>query len=225
MPWRLVYKALLMKHSTHKEETMKIDKEKVSYVLGQSTGGDFRRNGYEIDIRTFIDSFNEAYSGQESRMNMAEMRHIMMNFQEHIRNEKQKKQMASAEKNMEQGKSFLEENRTKEGVITTESGLQYKIVREGTGRRPVASDTVLTHYEGKTLDGVIFDSSYKRGEPVNFPVTAVIKGWQEALQLMTEGAKWEIFVPSDLAYGHAGSGQVIEPHSTLIFTIELIAVH
>lgn len=204
---------------------MKIEKDKISYVLGQSIGGDFNRNGYDIDIAIFIDSFKEAYAGRESRMNIAEMRHIMMNFQEYIRNEKEKKQMASAEKNLEQGKAFLEENRKKEGVVTTETGLQYRVLREGKGKKPISSDTVLTHYEGKTLEGRIFDSSYNRNEPVNFPVTSVIKGWQEALQLMEEGAKWEIYVPSDLAYGHAGSGKAIEPHSTLVFLIELIAVH
>lgn len=203
---------------------MKVDKDKISYVLGQSIGGDFRRNGYDIDIDLFINSFKEAYGGADCKMPVAEMRHTMMNFQQYIRDEQQKKQMAAAEKNLSQGKLFLEENLKKEGVMTTESGLQYKILNKGSGRKPLSSDEVVTHYEGKTLDGKIFDSSYKRGTPASFPVTGVIKGWQESLQLMEEGAKWEIYVPSDLAYGQAGSGGTIGPHSTLIFTIELIAV-
>ncbi|MBU0992829.1 MAG: FKBP-type peptidyl-prolyl cis-trans isomerase [Proteobacteria bacterium] len=203
---------------------MKIEKNKISYVLGQSIGGDFKRNGYDIDIDIFIDSFREAYGGMDCRMPVAEMRHIMMNFQQYIREDQQKKQMAAVEKNLIQGNAFLEENRKKENVITTESGLQYKILRKGSGKKPLSTDDVVTHYEGKTIDGKIFDSSYKRGTPASFPVSGVIKGWQEVLQLMEEGAKWEIFVPSDLAYGQAGSGGTIEPHSTLIFTIELIAV-
>ena len=203
---------------------MKIDKEKVSYVLGQSIGGDFRRNGYDIDVDVFINSFKDALGGTQSRMPVAEMRHVMMNFQQYIKEEQQRKQNAAAEQNVVEGKAFLEANAKKEGVVVTESGLQYKIIRPGTGKTPAATDHVVTHYEGKTLDGRIFDSSYNRGEPAHFPVNGVIRGWQEALQLMAEGAKWELYVPSDLAYGHTGQGSTIAPHATLVFTVELIAV-
>ena len=203
---------------------MKIDKEKVSYVLGQSIGGDFRRNGYDIDVDVFVKSFKDALDGEQCRMPVAEMRHVMMNFQQYIKEAQQKRQNAAAEQNVAEGKAFLDANAKKEGVVVTASGLQYKIINPGTGKTPAATDHVVTHYEGKTLDGQIFDSSYKRGEPAHFPVNGVIQGWQEALQLMAEGAKWELYIPSDLAYGHTGQGGTIAPHATLVFTVELIAV-
>jgi len=203
---------------------MKVELDKVSYVLGQSIGGDFRRKGFEIDPKIFADSFTEAFNGKESQMPVGEMQHIMQNFQRAMEDKKQAEQMESGEKNIEAGKKFLEENSKKEGVKTTESGLQYKVLTEGSGKKPAATDTVETHYEGKTLDGTIFDSSYKRGQTTSFPLNGVIKGWTEALQLMAEGSKYELYIPSELAYGPAGSGGTIEPYSTLIFTVELIAV-
>ena len=203
---------------------MKVDLDKVSYVLGQSVGGDFKRQGLEIDPKIFADSFIAAFNGEECRMPVGEMQHIMQNFQRAMEDKKQAEQMESGKKNIEAGKKFLEENSTKEGVKTTESGLQYKVITEGSGKKPVATDTVETHYEGKTLEGKIFDSSYKRGQTATFPLNGVIKGWTEALQLMAEGSKYELYIPSELAYGPAGSGGTIEPYSTLIFTVELIAV-
>lgn len=203
---------------------MKVDLDKVSYVLGQSIGGDFRRQGFEIDPKIFTDSFTEAFNGKESQMPVGEMQHIMQNFQRAMEDKKQAEQLESGEKNIEAGKKFLEENSKKEGVKTTESGLQYKVLTEGNGKKPTVTDTVETHYEGKTLDGAIFDSSYRRGQTTSFPLKGVIKGWTEALQLMAEGSKYELYIPSELAYGSAGSGGTIEPYSTLIFTVELIAV-
>lgn len=203
---------------------MKVDLDQVSYVLGQSIGGDFRRQGFEIDPKIFTDSFSKAFNGQESEMPVGEMRHIMQNFQRAMEDKKQAKRMESGKKNIEAGKKFLDENGKKEGVQTTESGLQYKVIIEGTGKKPVATDTVETHYEGKTLDGKIFDSSYKRGQTTTFPLNGVIKGWTEALQLMAEGSKYELYIPSELAYGSTGSGGTIEPYSTLIFTVELVAI-
>ena len=203
---------------------MKVELDKVSYVLGQSIGGDFRRQGFEIDPKIFAASFTEAFSGKESQMPVGEMQHIMQNFQRAMEDKKQAVQMESGKKNIESGKRFLEENSKKEGVKTTESGLQYKVLTEGSGKKPAATDTVETHYEGKTLDGTIFDSSYKRGQTTSFPLNGVIKGWTEALQLMAEGSKYELYIPSELAYGPAGSGGTIEPYSTLIFIVELIAI-
>lgn len=203
---------------------MKVELDKVSYVLGQSIGGDFRRQGFEIDPKIFVDSFTEAFNGKESQMPVGEMQHIMQNFQRAMEDKKQADQMGSGKKNIEAGKKFLEENSKKEGVKTTGSGLQYKVLTEGSGKKPAATDTVETHYEGKTLDGTIFDSSYKRGQTTSFPLNGVIKGWTEALQLMAEGSKYELYIPFELAYGPAGSGGTIEPYSTLIFTVELIAV-
>ena len=128
------------------------------------------------------------------------------------------------EKNKAEGEAFLAENKKKEGVITLPSGLQYKVIKAGTGKKPKATDTVTVHYQGTLIDGKEFDSSYRRGQPVTFPVNGVIPGWTEALQLMEEGAKWQIFIPSSLAYGDRGAGRDIGPHATLIFEIELVSI-
>ena len=169
---------------------MKVDSDKVRYVLGQSIGGDFKRKGFEIDPKIFTDSFIEAFNGKECQMPAGEMQHIMQNFQRAMEDKKQAEQMESGKKNIEVGEIFLEENSKKEGVNVTESGLQYKVITEGSGKKPIVTDTVETHYEGKTLDGIIFDSSYKRGQTTTFPLGGVIKGWTEALQLMAEGSKY-----------------------------------
>ncbi|MCP4119525.1 MAG: FKBP-type peptidyl-prolyl cis-trans isomerase [Desulfobacteraceae bacterium] len=203
---------------------MKVEMDKVSYVLGQSVGGDFKRQGLEIDPKIFAESFIAAFNGEEPKMRVGEMQHIMQNFQKAMQDKMQAEQMESGKKNVEAGKNFLEENSKKEGVKVTESGLQYKVITEGSGKKPAATDTVETHYEGKTLDGTIFDSSYKRGQTATFPLNGVIKGWTEALQLMPEGSKYELYIPSELAYGATGSGGSIEPYSTLIFTVELLAI-
>jgi len=203
---------------------MKVDFDKVSYVLGQSIGGDFRRQGFEINLEIFTESLTDAFNGKESKMRVSEMQHIMQNFQRAMEDKKQAAQMEAGKKNIEAGEKFLEENGKKEGVVTTESGLQYKVISEGSGKKPAATDTVETHYEGKTLEGKIFDSSYKRGQTATFPLNGVIKGWTEALQLMAEGSKYELYIPHELAYGPSGSGGTIEPYSTLIFTVELVAV-
>jgi len=203
---------------------MKVDLDKVSYVLGQSIGGDFKRQGFEINPKVFVDSFTSAFNGEKTQMSVGEMQLTMQNFQRAMQDKKQAEQMEAGKKNIEAGKKFLEENSKKEGVKTTENGLQYKVITEGSGKKPTAADTVETHYEGKTLDGKIFDSSYQREKTTTFPLNGVIKGWTEALQLMAEGSKYELYIPSELAYGAAGSGGTIEPYSTLIFTVELIAV-
>ncbi len=203
---------------------MKVELDKVSYVLGQSIGGDFKRQGLEIDPKIFTDSFIAAFNGDQSKMPVGEMQQIMQNFQKSMQDKKQAEQQEAGSKNIEAGKNFLEENSKKEGVKVTESGLQYKVITEGSGKKPALTDTVETNYEGKTLEGVIFDSSYERGQTATFPLNGVIKGWTEALQLMAEGSKYELYIPSELAYGAAGSGGTIEPYSTLIFTVELIAV-
>lgn len=203
---------------------MKLDIEKISYILGQSIGGDFRRQEFEINVQTFVDSFIDAYEGRESKMRATEMQQIMMAFQSAMQEKKQQKQVKAAETNLKQGAAFLDANKQKKDIHVTSSGLQYRIIREGSGDSPGPNDSVVTHYEGKTLDGTIFDSSIRRGTPTRFPVNGVIQGWQEALQLMRVGSKWEIFVPSNLAYGATGSGGTIEPHATLIFQLELIAI-
>lgn len=203
---------------------MKMDKDKVSYVLGQSIGGDFRRQGFEIDPDVFAQSFKDAFLGKEPSMSVGEMQLVIQQFQAEMQAKKQEATQALAAENMKKGQAFLEENRTKEGVMVTASGLQYKVINEGSGNKPAADDTIVAHYEGKTVDGKIFDSSYKRGAPATFGLNQVIKGWTEALQLMKEGAKYELYIPSDLAYGAQGSQGAIEPNATLIFTVELINI-
>ncbi len=203
---------------------MKVEMDKVSYVLGQSVGGDFKRQGIEIDPEIFTKSFVDAFNGKQSNMPVGEMQQIMQNFQKAMQDKMQAEQQMAGSKNIEEGEKFLAENSNKEGVSVTDSGLQYKVITEGSGKKPTATDTVETNYEGKTLDGKIFDSSYQRGQTATFPLNGVIKGWTEALQLMAEGSKYELYIPQALAYGAAGSGGTIEPYSTLIFTVELIAV-
>ncbi len=203
---------------------MKVEKDQISYVLGQSVGGDFKRQEFDIDVEVFLESFKSAYAGEPSKMRPAEMQQIFTAFQSDLKLKQQANESATSEKNIQDGQVFLEENKKKKDIIITDSGLQYRIIEQGTGDKPSLTDTVETHYEGKTLDGNIFDSSIKRGTPATFPVNGVIKGWQEALQLMNVGSKFELFIPSDLAYGHAGSGGTIEPHATLIFEVHLLAI-
>lgn len=203
---------------------MNIDMDKVSYILGQSIGGDFRRQGFDINVKTFVDSFNAAFEGKPSEMAPSEMQHIMMAFQTAVQEKQQAEKSAASEVNLNEGKQFLAENAKRDEVTVTESGLQYRVIKEGAGAKPSATDTVETHYEGKTLDGKIFDSSVKRGTPASFPVNGVIKGWQEALQMMAVGTKLELFVPSDLAYGPEGMGGAIGPHAVLVFEVELLAI-
>ena len=203
---------------------MKIDMDKVSYILGQSIGGDFRRQGFDINVETFVESFQSAFAGKPGKMSPSEMQHVMMDFQNYVQEKQQAEKSAASEANLNEGKQFLAENAKRDEVTVTESGLQYRVIEEGKGDKPSATDTVETHYEGKTLDGNIFDSSVKRGTPASFPVNGVIKGWQEALQLMPVGSKWELFVPSDLAYGPQGMGGTIGPNAVLVFEVELLAI-
>ncbi|MBU1172396.1 MAG: FKBP-type peptidyl-prolyl cis-trans isomerase [Proteobacteria bacterium] len=203
---------------------MKNDMDKISYVLGQSIGGDFRRQSFDIDPDIFGESFKDAFNGKESRMSVGEMQQVIQQFQTSMQEKQHSANHAVAGVNREKGLAFLGENKKKEGVVETDSGLQYRVITQGTGNKPAATDTVETHYEGKTIDGEVFDSSYKRGATATFPLNGVIKGWTEALQLMPEGSKYELFIPSELAYGESGSGGAIEPNSTLIFIVELITI-
>lgn len=203
---------------------MNINKEKVSYVLGQSVGGDFRRQGFDIDTDVFVQSFIDALNGKEPTMSVGEMQLVFQQFQQVLQEKNQIRKQELSAVNRDKGVAFLAENRKTPGVVETKSGLQYKIILEGKGDKPLATDTVETHYEGRTLDGKVFDSSYRRGTTTTFPLNAVIKGWTEALQLMNVGSKWELYIPSDLAYGPQGSGGTIEPNSTLIFTVELVSI-
>lgn len=199
---------------------LKTEKDKISYIFGQQVASDILNQGIEINTDIFVQSLQGFFNGEEPKLTVPEMEEVLRSVQQKL----QAQQSASGDENIQKGKDFLAANKEQEGVITTDSGLQYKVKESGSGKTPSASDTVVTHYEGRTIDGKVFDSSYKRGQPASFPVNRVIAGWTEALQLMSEGDKWELFIPSDLAYGAQGAGADIGPHETLIFDIELISV-
>lgn len=202
------------------EAVLNTEKAKFSYAVGLQIGQSLIRQGVEIDTEAFALALQDSLAGREPRLAAAELQAVMQKQEQAIK----KKQQAAAEINSATGRRFLEENKTKEGVHELPNGLQYKVIKEGNGNRPQRSDSVNVHYRGTLIDGREFDSSYRRGEPTTVRLNGVIKGWQEALPMMPEGSKWQIFVPPELAYGQGGAGAVIGPNETLIFEIELIAV-
>ena len=203
---------------------LKDQKEKVSYIIGMEIGENFKKQSIDIDPDILARGIKDGLSGAQPSLSEQEAREVMTAFEKEMRSRQEAARKAAGEKNKKEGEAFLGENKKKEGVKTLPSGLQYKVVKAGTGKKPSATDTVTTHYRGTLIDGTEFDSSYKRGKPASFPVNGVIPGWTEALQLMEEGAKWQLFIPSNLAYGERGAGRVIGPHSTLIFEVELISI-
>jgi FKBP-type peptidyl-prolyl cis-trans isomerase FklB len=204
-------------------KVLKTDKDKISYILGINMGNHFKRDAIDVDIDMLMKGFKDALSGAKPLLNDEEMASAMTLFQKEMMAKQAEKTKMVGEKNKKAGETFLSENSKKDGVVTLKSGLQYKVITEGTGKMPKESDTVTTHYRGTLVDGTEFDSSYKRGEPVSFPVNGVIPGWTEALQLMKTGSKWQLFIPSDLAYGENGP-EPIGPNAALIFDVELISV-
>jgi len=198
--------------------------QKASYIIGQNMGKQFKQSDFNVDTDAFVLAINDIKGGTAARISDEDAQKIMQELTDGLKKKQEEKAKQLSETNKAAGEKFLAENKTKEGVQTTASGLQYKIITAGNGVKPKATDTVKVHYAGKLLDGTEFDSSIKRGEPVEFPVNGVIPGWVEALQLMPQGSKWEIYIPSNLAYGDAGQGPTIPPASTLIFTVELLEV-
>ena len=203
----------------------KLDSEiaKVSYGIGANIGSRFG-DDLPLDVDAFSAGVRDALEGNELKMSEEDIMATLQSYQQKQLAARQEEAEAEGQKNLEEAKAFFAENAEKEGVQTTESGLQYIVVEAGDGDKPSADDTVEVHYKGTLLDGTEFDSSYKRGETVTFPVSGVIPGWTEALQLMSEGAKWKLFIPSDLAYGAGGAGQMIGPNAALVFEVELIDV-
>ena len=202
------------------------DNEKASYLMGYEVGAsvhEMKKNGLEIDQDAFLKGLNAAAASEPLPFSDEEAVAVMQKFQADQMAKMEARQQETAKTNQEKGQAFLTENKAKEGVKTTASGLQYKVLTAGTGKSPKATDVVEVNYEGKLLDGTVFDSSYERGEPIEFPLNQVIAGWTEGLQLMKEGGKYEFYIPSDIAYGEAGNAG-IEPNSTLIFTVELLKV-
>jgi FKBP-type peptidyl-prolyl cis-trans isomerase FklB len=203
---------------------LKSQKDKVSYSIGLDIGRNFKNQGIEVDTQLLARGMKDALAGSKTLLTEEEVKEVMTQFQMEMRAAHAKRQQGVAEKNTKEGAAFLEQNKTKEGVQITASGLQYKALKEGTGATPTPGDTVTAHYRGTLLDGSEFDSSYKRGEPANFPVSGVIPGWTEVLQLMKVGSKVMVWIPGNLAYGERGAGNNIGPNAMLTFEIELIDV-
>lgn len=204
------------------KDSLDTQQKKVAYIIGYNYGSGMHRQYVEIDPETFFAAFKEGYTGGTNLYSDEEIREIMTSFQAELRAINELKMKELAEKNLKTGTEFLDENAKKDGVKVTASGLQYKVNIEGEGDSPTAEDTVTVQYEGKLLNGTVFDSSYKRKEPATFPLKGVIKGWTEGLQLMKPGAKYTFYIPAKLAYGERGN-RGIEPNSTLIFDVELIS--
>lgn len=202
----------------------KNDDEKASYCIGVSIGNNWKRQGVEADPDVVAQGIKDVLAGGELQVTEQEARETLMAFQQKLRFKAEEKRRVEGEKNQAEGENFLTENKAKPGVVTLPSGLQYKVVTEGKGESPKAADTVTVNYRGTLIDGTEFDSSYKRGEPASFPVNGVIRGWIEALQLMKPGAKWELFIPADLAYGEFGQPPTIGPSAVLVFEVELLSV-
>lgn len=192
--------------------------DKLSYGLGMSMAANLKQSGLDcINVDDFAGAIKSYFKGEKMQMTPEEAQNAINEFFA-----KQKTEVMS--KNKKAGEEFLAKNKSNDGVVTTASGLQYKILVAGTGAKPKETDTVDCHYEGRLIDGTIFDSSYKRGQSAQFPVNGVIPGWIEALQLMPVGSKWQLYIPSELAYGEYGAGEAIEPNSTLIFDVELLGI-
>ena len=203
----------------------KTEKEKISYAIGVNMAQSINDISDEIDLPMLQKGFTDKFQEKELLVSNEDARSLLQAFGEKIMAKEQEELVKVAQKSLEEGKIYLEENKTKEGVITTQSGLQYKVLKEGEGKSPKESDKIKVHYEGTKLDGTVFDSSYKRGEPSTFNANRVIKGWTEGLQLMKEGGKYRLFIPAELAYGERGAGGGgIGPNEVLIFDVELLEV-
>ena len=217
----LIVMCLLLVGATFNVKSQNMtQEEKNSYALGVNVGENFKSQGVEVsNIEAFKEGFVDAFKG-ENKLTMEEMQACFEDIQREI----EAKQNEIVESEKEKGKEFMEANKQRQGVIETESGLQYEAIVMGDGPKPLATDKVKVHYTGKTLDGQVFDSSVQRGEPITFGLNQVIKGWTEGVQLMPVGSKFMLYIPSDLGYGDRGSGSIIKPGATLIFEVELLGI-
>jgi FKBP-type peptidyl-prolyl cis-trans isomerase FkpA len=199
------------------------DEQKLGYIIGMDIGKSLRDQGAGVDLDSLIDAITATYNGEELAMTAEEAAAIRMEYVQKRKAEQQAAAAATGEANLAAGQKFLAENKVKEGVQTTDSGLQYKVLTMGEGAKPVATDTVKVHYRGTLLDGTEFDSSYARNEPISFALNRVIAGWTEGVQLMPIGSKFEFYIAPELAYGEGGGGP-IPPNSTLVFEVELLDI-
>jgi FKBP-type peptidyl-prolyl cis-trans isomerase FklB len=210
--------------SSASELKLDTSKNRISYTIGVNIGQDFKSQNMDVDPDLLLMGLKDTLSGKELQLTEEEMVQEIQNFQQEMQVKMAAEMEAKAAENKAAGEAFLAENAKQEGVVVTESGLQYKIIEPGQGDSPGPADVATVHYRGTLIDGTQFDSSYDRGQPASFPVGGVIPGWSEALQLMKPGAKWQLSIPAELAYGERGAGQDIGPNSTLLFDVELISV-
>lgn len=206
------------------DDVPKTDKDKVSYTIGHGLGVNLKGQGVDVNVDQLAKGVKDGLGNAKPVMTSAEMEKTMTELRTRIMAAQQEKTKSVAAKNKTEGEAFLAKNKTAPGVKTLPSGLQYQVLKEGTGKLPKATDKVRVNYRGTLLDGTEFDSSYSRGTPAEFPVNGVIPGWTEALQLMKEGSKWKLFIPANLAYGEQGAGGVIGPNAVLVFEVELMKV-
>jgi len=204
--------------------TVETEQDKISYSLGADYGNQLKRDGLELDPAIIAKGVEDALADGDMMVSAEEQRMLITDYRRKVRDKQMSERRVEADGNKKKSEAFLAENKAKDGIITLESGLQYKIITEGDGPVPQADDRVKTHYRGTLMDGTEFDSSYTRNNPATFSVTGVIKGWTEALQLMKVGSKWQLFIPPELAYGERGAGSKIGPNSALIFEIELLEI-
>lgn len=202
----------------------KNQKDKVSYAIGMDIGHSLKNQSIDINPDLLTQGLRDEYTGGKALLTEEEFHETMSAFRQEIVAKQMERAKELADKNKKEGEAFLAKNSKKEGVVTLASGLQYKVIKEGTGQKPKPADTVTVDYRGTLIDGTEFDSSYRRGQPATFPVKGVIAGWTEALQLMKVGSKWQLFIPSGLAYGERGTGREIGPNATLVFEIDLLSI-
>ena len=210
--------------SAEENIVLKDQKDKVSYSIGIDIGNNLKNLKVDMNLDLLVRGIRDVLSETKLLMTEQEIRSTMMAFQKELMAKREQQMKVLGEKNKKEGESFLAENKKRAGVTTLPSGLQYKVFKAGTGKTPTDTNTVTVHYRGTLIDGTEFDSSYRRGQPATFQVKGVIPGWIEALKLMQEGAKWQLFIPPNLAYGERGAGSVIGPNATLIFEVELISI-
>ncbi len=224
--WVLVLSIIIMATSAlgAEQAPLKDKTDRVSYAVGVNIGNDFKQRSIKVNTDIFLKGLKDGISGGKKLLSDDELRETLAAFSNELAAKQADLVKKLGDKNKKDGELFLVKNKKKEGVKTLPSGLQYKVIKEGSGKTPNATDTVTVNYRGTLINGTEFDSSYRRGQAATFPVNGVIPGWTEALQLMKPGAKWQLFIPANLAYGENGAGALIEPNSTLIFDVELISI-
>lgn len=216
--------AITVQLAAQKKPKLETQKDSVSYIIGTEIAKNLKKQGIDVNPDVLSIGFKDAYAGDTLLLSEEQIEKVMVTFQQQMMSKQSERMAQLGEKNKKEGDLFLAANKKKDGVVTLPSGLQYKVIAEGTGKIPTLNDTVTTQYRGTLIDGTEFDSSYRQGEPATFPVKGVIRGWTEALQRMKVGSKWELFIPADLAYGERGAGQAIGPNATLIFEVELLSI-